>query len=114
MNQNLRRWIALLALPLGVLSCAKSGQEGSTDKGAPSAEAKAEAFGSLTVDEVEAKIAEAKAGKLSLHIFDNNAKGRWEKSHLPGAKWVKSSDVKATDLPADKEATLVFYCSDEQ
>jgi hypothetical protein len=113
MNQNIRRWIVLLALPLVALACDKSGQEGSKDKGAPSAEAKAEAFGSLTVDQVEAKIAEAKAGKLTLAIFDNNPKTRFETSHLPGAKWVAASDVKADVLPADKEATLIFYCADE-
>lgn len=113
MNHNLRRWIALLALPLGALSCAKSGQEGAAEKGAPSAEAKAEAFGSLTVDEVDAKLSEAKAGKLALAIFDNNAKARWEKGHLPGAKWVKPDEVTAAVLPADKDATLVFYCAHE-
>jgi hypothetical protein len=113
MNHNLRRWIALLALPLGALACAKTGQEGATEKGAPSAEAKAEAFGSLTVDELNAKMADAKAGKLALHIFDNNAKARWEKGHIPGAKWVQSDAVTAKDLPADKEATLVFYCASE-
>jgi hypothetical protein len=113
MNQNLRRWIALLALPLSALACAKSGQEGATEKGAPSAEAKAHAFGELTVAELDAKLAEAKTGKLAVYVFDNNPKEMWEQGHVPGAKWVKFNEVKASDLPADKEATLVFYCANE-
>ena len=114
MKGNRLRWIALLALPLGAMACAKPGQEGSTKSGA-SAEAEAHAaFGKLTVDELEAKMAEAKAGKLTLAIVDNNQKERFDKGHIPGAKWVKFSEVKASDLPSDKEATLVFYCANEQ
>ena len=111
MNRNLVRWLALLALPLGALACAKPGAEGA--KGTPSAEAHAEAFGKLTVEELDAKMAEAKGGKLALHIFDNNKKARFEKGHIPGAKWLDSDAVKAGDLPSDKEATLVFYCAND-
>ena len=32
---------------------------------------------------------------------------------MPGAKWVKFNEVKASDLPADKASTLVFYCANE-
>ena len=113
MNLTLRRWIALLALPLGVLACEKSDQEGRSNHGPPSAEAAAMKFAELTVDEVDTRIAEAKAGKLALHIYDNNPKSVYEKGHLPGAKWISPSDVKESELPADKEATLIFYCADE-
>ena len=111
MNRNLVRWLALLALPLGALACAKPAPDGA--KGASSAEAHAETFGKLTVDELDAKMAEAKTGKLALYIFDNNKKERFEKSHIPTAKWLDSDAVKAGDLPSDKEATLVFYCAND-
>ena len=111
MNRNLVRWLALLALPLGALACAKPSADGA--KGSPSGEAHAEAFARLTVEELDAKMAEAKAGKLALHIFDNNKKARFEKGHIPGAKWVDPDTLKAGDLPSDKEATLVFYCAND-
>ena len=113
MDRNRLRWIALLALPLGALACSKPTAEGA--KGTPSAEAEAhaEAFGTLTVAELDARMAEAKAGKLTLAVFDNNNKDRFEKGHIPGAKWVQHDAVKPSDLPADKEATLVFYCANE-
>lgn len=95
--------LALLALP----GCKKSG-ETTGEQGAS-----AEAFGRLNVDEVEAKLKEAKEGKLAFFVFDNNAKSVYDKGHVPGAKWVDHENVKAADLPADKEATLVFYCANE-
>jgi len=72
-----------------------------------------EAFGRLTVDEVEAKLALAKEGKLAFYAIDNNAKSVFDKGHVPGAKWVDHEHVTAADLPADKDATLVFYCANE-
>lgn len=62
----------------------------------------------LTVDEVSAKIA-ANDGKT--YIFDNNSKDHYAEGHLPTAKWVAFNKVTAADLPADKTATLIFYCA---
>jgi rhodanese-related sulfurtransferase len=62
----------------------------------------------LTVDQVQALIASGQAS-----VFDNNAKERFEQSHVPGAKWLSFKDVKASDLPEDKARTLVFYCANE-
>jgi len=104
------RYIALLALPLAALACSKSAPEKSSD----GTSAKAEAFGRLTVDEVQAKIADAKAGKGAVYIFDNNGKERFDKGHVPGAKWAKPDAINASVLPADKNATLIFYCGNEQ
>jgi len=64
---------------------------------------------SLTVDQVADLIA-----KHDVAVFDNNGMDRYKQSHLPGAKWVSFKDVKASDLPADKEAKLVFYCENER
>ena len=68
-----------------------------------------EPFGRLTVDQVSDLIA-----KNDVAVFDNNSLDRYKESHLPGAKWVSFKDVKASDLPTDKAAKLVFYCENEK
>ena len=60
----------------------------------------------LKVDEVAARL-----GQPGFHVFDNNGQGRWKRSHVPGAKNLNPHLFEASDLPADKAATLVFYCS---
>lgn len=101
------RW-PILALALCVPACAKDGAHD-----AASAEA-AEQFKRMSIDELTTKMDEAKAGKLTLHIYDNNNKDRFAEGHIPGAKWVQFDAVKEGDLPSNKDATLVFYCASEQ
>lgn len=60
----------------------------------------------LTVAEVAARL-----GTPGFHVFDNNGPGRWRRSHVPGAKNLNAYQIEAVDLPADRSATLVFYCS---
>jgi hypothetical protein len=60
----------------------------------------------LTIDEVAARL-----GQPGFYVFDNNGHGRWKRSHVPGAKNLNAYSFEASDLPADKTATLVFYCS---
>ncbi len=50
--------------------------------------------------------------ETNFFVFDNNQKERFDKGHVPGAKWVDPSAITAATLPADKAATLVFYCAD--
>jgi rhodanese-related sulfurtransferase len=69
---------------------------------------KDEGFGSLSVDQVADLIAKKEAD-----VFDNNNKDEWKSGHVPGAKWVASSDVKESDLPSDHARKLVFYCHNE-
>jgi rhodanese-related sulfurtransferase len=38
----------------------------------------------------------------------------WQKGHVPTATWVDFKDVKASDLPKDKDRMLVFYCANEK
>jgi 3-mercaptopyruvate sulfurtransferase SseA len=64
----------------------------------------------LTVDELAARLA-ANDGKT--FVYDNNPEERYQKGHVPGAHWLDFHSVSATDLPADKSATLVFYCANE-
>ena len=74
--------------------------------GAHASEAKDEGFGSLTIAQVSDLVA-----RKSASIYDNNGKDRWQKGHVPGAKWVAPDAVTASDLPADKASKLVFYCA---
>jgi hypothetical protein len=67
-----------------------------------------EGFGRLSIDEVAARI-----GKKGVYLIDNNPRDVWEKGHLPTATWVDYTAMTAADLPADKSATLIFYCANE-
>ncbi|MBA3461032.1 MAG: hypothetical protein H0T46_13795 [Deltaproteobacteria bacterium] len=60
----------------------------------------------LTVAQVAARL-----GEPDFHVFDNNGAGRSKRSHVPGAKNLNAHFIEASDLPADKDATLVYYCS---
>lgn len=60
----------------------------------------------LTVAEVAARI-----GQPGFHVFDNNGPGRWKRGHVPGAKNLNAYNYAPGELPSDKDATLVFYCS---
>jgi 3-mercaptopyruvate sulfurtransferase SseA len=64
----------------------------------------------LSVDEVSARIA---LGDGKTFVYDNNPRERFDKSHVPGARWLDFRSVKASDLPQDRSATLVFYCANE-
>jgi rhodanese-related sulfurtransferase len=93
---NRRTLLSLFAvLALALVGCKKSGD----------GELK-----SLTVDEVDARIAKAD-GKT--FVFDNNPQDKFAQGHVPSAKWVDHEHVTAADLPADKDATLIFYCASE-
>jgi rhodanese-related sulfurtransferase len=60
----------------------------------------------LSVSDVASRL-----GQPGFFVFDNNGAGRWRRSHVPGAKNVNAYDYEASELPNDKNATLVFYCS---
>ena len=60
----------------------------------------------LTVEEVAARL-----GQPDFFVFDCNGAGRWRRGHVPGARHINAWQFDASVLPADKNATLVFYCS---
>jgi hypothetical protein len=60
----------------------------------------------LTVAEVAAKL-----GTPGFFVYDNNGASRWRRSHVPGAKHLNPHLYETQELPSDKTATLVFYCS---
>jgi rhodanese-related sulfurtransferase len=44
-------------------------------------------------------------------VFDVNAPSRWAQAHLPGASNLDPMGYDEGELPTDKSAALVFYCS---
>ena len=65
-------------------------------------------FGSLTPQEVAAKLKQK-----NVYVFDNNDPAVYKDAHVPGARWLHPSEYDAKSLPADKNATLIFYCHNE-
>lgn len=53
----------------------------------------------------------ARLGQPAFYVIDNNGAGRWKRSHVPGAKNLNPHALDASELPADKSSTLVFYCA---
>lgn len=72
------------------------------------AHAAEDGFGSLTPQQVAAKLKEK-----NVYVFDNNAPDVYKAAHVPHAKWLHPSEYDAKELPADKSATLIFYCHNE-
>lgn len=68
----------------------------------------AEGFGRLTPQEVHARL-----GQKNVYVFDNNAHDAYVAAHVPHAKWLDPASYDAKELPADKNATLIFYCHNE-
>ena len=64
-----------------------------------------EPFKRLSVKEVGQKV-----GQPNVFIYDGNSDETYAKGHVPGAVNLHSSDIKEGVLPADKDATLIFYC----
>ena len=50
-------------------------------------------------------------GREPLAVLDVNAPQSWRQAHVPGAINLDPLGYAPADLPADKNATLVFYCS---
>lgn len=61
----------------------------------------------MSVAEVESRL-----GQSGFYVFDVNPSTRWSAGHVPGALNLDPAGFTAADLPADRNATLVFYCSD--
>jgi rhodanese-related sulfurtransferase len=49
--------------------------------------------------------------RKAVTVFDVNSRQSWDKAHVPGARNLDAAAFGERDLPADKDAHLVFYCS---
>ena len=61
----------------------------------------------LTVDEVAARLETADGNTF---VFDTDGKELYAAGHVPSAIWIGYGDVPLGALPADKNASLIFYC----
>jgi rhodanese-related sulfurtransferase len=50
-------------------------------------------------------------GKRIATVIDVNSRQSWDRGHVPGARHLDALAYSEADLPANKEANLVFYCS---
>jgi rhodanese-related sulfurtransferase len=50
-------------------------------------------------------------GSERIAIFDVNSRGSWLAARVPGARHLDPEAFQESDLPADRDHTLVFYCS---
>lgn len=44
-------------------------------------------------------------------IIDVNSSQGWDRAHVPGAANLDPADFQESDLPSNRDAVLVFYCS---
>jgi len=44
-------------------------------------------------------------------VIDVNARERWAEAHVPSAQNLGPTQYREQDLPTDKDAPIVFYCS---
>jgi hypothetical protein len=65
-------------------------------------------FGRFTVGQVERRL-----GKPNVFVFDGNSPETYAENHLAGAVRLNHEDITAGVMPADKDATLIFYCMNE-
>jgi rhodanese-related sulfurtransferase len=49
--------------------------------------------------------------KQRVSVIDVNSRQSWMKAHVPGAVNLDPADYNDSDLPPDKAASVVFYCS---
>jgi rhodanese-related sulfurtransferase len=49
--------------------------------------------------------------KREVTVFDVNSRQSWMTAHVPGALNLDPGEYSDTALPADKQSSLVFYCS---
>lgn len=61
---------------------------------------------SVSPRELEQLLLEGRATAI-----DVNSPASWSQAHVPGALSLDPATFAASDLPADRSATLIFYCS---
>jgi rhodanese-related sulfurtransferase len=44
-------------------------------------------------------------------VYDLNDESRWLAERVPGARHLDHKSIQADDLPTDRDAVMVFYCS---
>jgi len=55
--------------------------------------------------------ADLRANHARLRVFDVNSLASWQEAHVPGARHLDPAGFELSDLPAERDQALVFYCS---
>jgi rhodanese-related sulfurtransferase len=58
-----------------------------------------------------AELSQSSSGGASITTIDVNSPQSWREAHVPGAINLDVATLSESDLPSDKDAPLVFYCS---
>jgi 3-mercaptopyruvate sulfurtransferase SseA len=107
MNRSLLMAFAFVAA--SAAGCKRSQQAAPQQSNAHAQAAEEAHLPELTVQQVADKMAHHE----NVAIFDANNRPRYERGHVPGARWVAFAAVTAADLPPDHDTQLVFYCANE-
>ena len=99
-------FIVAVLLALGAAGgCKRPAQQGAP----PGEQSAPHELPAMTVDEL--------SGMLDRHeavaVYDANGRERYERGHIPSARFVGHNPVTAAILPQDKATRLVFYCANE-
>jgi rhodanese-related sulfurtransferase len=91
-----------------MVSCKK---DAATDRSAADVKQSAVAFASITVDDLETMV----ASKAGLAVDANSQDTRKRMGIVPGALLLTDAqNFQVSELPSDKQQTLVFYCGGER
>ena len=90
---------ALLSFSLAATTLVCSGQSTTTD-GSPAA----------TIRDIAPAQLATMIGTPNVFVYDCNEPEVFDEAHVPGAKPLVYDEISADKLPADHNATLVFYC----
>ena len=99
---------AAFAVALAAGLPAAAGDTATPAAAAPVKADEKEPFKRLKVGQGEKKI-----GQPGVFVYDGNSQETYEKGHVPGAVHLHSKDIHDGVLPADQDATLIFYCQNE-
>jgi 3-mercaptopyruvate sulfurtransferase SseA len=97
-RMRMQAWLTGAGAALALVALGGSGTSVAGDAGP-------EPFGKLTLGEV-ARLIEQRTAV----IVDANSRDRYEKGHVPTARWLDFSSFTAGDLPKDRGQEIVFYC----
>lgn len=102
--------VCLGGLALGAAACDSSSKSAPAPSAADRAAAKAK-VGTMTVEQLAALLGEGKARPVDA----NRDTVRSREGVIPGATLLSNSEkYDVSELPADKQTTLVFYCANTQ
>jgi len=97
--------IVLLALFHVLVALQCSGQ-----KGTPSSTATVGEEANNAIPDMTPQVLVSQLDRPGVHVYDCNEADLYAEMHVPGAVLIVYDQITVDQLPADRNATLVFYC----